>query len=121
MEIFSLLLLCFCRDRIVLVFEFGPYPSIPKGTRAAIKIGAGRLTADKSEWEAVVYKESGNTLILEVGRISRSVVVVTYVSHSEELTPSSVVTLGSNRECRSGGIVEVQGRDGVEEGVSRRP
>ena len=60
--------LCIFRDRIILVFEFGPYPSIPKGTRAALKIGSGgRLSADKSEWEAVVYKESGNTLILEVG------------------------------------------------------
>ena len=50
------------------MFDFGPYPSIPKGTRAALKIGSGgRLSADKSEWEAVVYKESGNTLILEVG------------------------------------------------------
>ena len=49
------------------MFEFGPYPSVPKGTRAAVKIGSGKLTADKSEWEAVVYKESGNTLILEVG------------------------------------------------------
>ena len=63
------------------MFEFGPYPSIPKGTRAAVKIGAGRLSADKSEWEAVVYKESGNTLILEVDgfRDLYSVVCVTYI------------------------------------------
>ena len=60
--------LCRFRDRIILFFEFGPYPSIPKGTRAALQIGSGRrLSADKAEWEAAVYKESGNTLILEVG------------------------------------------------------
>ena len=60
---------CFYRDRIVLMFEFGPYPSIPKGTRAAVKIGNGKLSADKSEWEAVIYKESGKTLVLEVAEL----------------------------------------------------
>ena len=99
------------------MFEFGPYPSIPKGTRAALKIGSGgRLSADKSDWEAVVYKESGNTLILEVGGFRDLQSPCGGISNA-----CSVCDSGSNSECRPGRAVEVQGGDGVEEGVSRRP
>ena len=65
----------FDRDRVVLVFEYGPYPSIPKGTRSALKIGNGRLSANTSEWDAAVYKESGNTLILEVTEFAANLMV----------------------------------------------
>ena len=57
------------KDKINVIFEFGKNASVPKDTKVVIPINTNKSRLDSSnfaKWDAVVYRQTGNSLILQV-------------------------------------------------------
>ena len=57
------------KDRMRVIFDFGQSGSVPKGTKMVLEVtDKQRLDKHQSQWDIIVHRHAGNTVILQVRR-----------------------------------------------------